>query len=121
MIEQDASDGVRAGSETAAALDDMGSGIEPAISARVRRTFGLLERFAPGIGGAKADRKHHETQSDTAQSNLQTSDDIRSQVFGYHRGAQKFATGQAGKAAYLICAVVVPVEDDQISLLARRA
>jgi pimeloyl-ACP methyl ester carboxylesterase len=50
MIEQDASDGVRAGSETAAALDDMGSGIEPAISARVRRTFGLLERFAPGIG-----------------------------------------------------------------------
>jgi pimeloyl-ACP methyl ester carboxylesterase len=50
MIEQDASDGVRAGSETAAAVDDMGSGIEPAISARVRRAFGLLERFAPGIG-----------------------------------------------------------------------
>src|SRR6201993_1256034 len=50
MIEQGASDGVRADSETAAALDDMGSGIEPAISPRVRRAFGLLERFAPGIG-----------------------------------------------------------------------
>ena len=50
MKPQDASDSRRANLEPAAALDDMGSGIEPAISARVRRTFGLLERFAPGIG-----------------------------------------------------------------------
>jgi pimeloyl-ACP methyl ester carboxylesterase len=50
MKPQDASDSRRAHSEPAAALDDMGSGVEPAISPRVRRAFSLLERLAPGIG-----------------------------------------------------------------------
>jgi pimeloyl-ACP methyl ester carboxylesterase len=50
MNEQDAPDGVHGGPESAAVLDGMGSGIEPAVSARVRRAFGLLERFAPAIG-----------------------------------------------------------------------
>lgn len=49
-MEQGASNDARGGAQTAAALDEMGSGIEPAISPRVRRAFGLLERFAPGIG-----------------------------------------------------------------------
>ena len=31
-------------------LDEVGSGVEPPISPRVRRAFGLLERFAPGVG-----------------------------------------------------------------------
>jgi len=30
--------------------DEMGSGIEPPVSPRVRRAFGLLERFAPAAG-----------------------------------------------------------------------
>jgi hypothetical protein len=36
--------------ETGASGDEAASGIEPAIAPRVRRTFGLLERFAPAVG-----------------------------------------------------------------------
>ena len=36
--------------------DEAGSGIEPPIEPRVRRAFGLLERFAPAVGSRWADR-----------------------------------------------------------------
>jgi pimeloyl-ACP methyl ester carboxylesterase len=49
-MQQDGSEDMRGGSHIAAALDDTGSGIEPAVSLRVRRMFGLLERFAPWMG-----------------------------------------------------------------------
>ena len=50
MNEQGASAGVAIGSDGPGGVDDMGSGVEPAVSPRVRRAFGLLERFAPAIG-----------------------------------------------------------------------
>ena len=36
--------------ETELAGDEAGSGVEPPVAPRVRRAFGLLERFAPAIG-----------------------------------------------------------------------
>ncbi len=36
--------------ETGPSRDEAGSGIEPPIAPRVRRTFGLLERVAPAVG-----------------------------------------------------------------------
>src|SRR6478735_5766660 len=36
--------------ETGPSRDEAGSGIEPPISPKVRRAFGLLERLAPGVG-----------------------------------------------------------------------
>ena len=36
--------------DTGPSRDDAGSGIEPPIAPRVRRAFGLLERFAPAVG-----------------------------------------------------------------------
>jgi pimeloyl-ACP methyl ester carboxylesterase len=36
--------------DTELSRDEVGSGVEPPISPRVRRAFGLLERFAPGVG-----------------------------------------------------------------------
>ncbi|WP_102145646.1 alpha/beta fold hydrolase [Mycobacterium hubeiense] len=35
---------------TEPAREEVGSGVEPPIEPRVRRAFGLLERFAPGLG-----------------------------------------------------------------------
>ena len=50
MNEQGVSADAGIGLEGAVDLDDMGSGVESAVSPRVRRAFGLLERFAPAIG-----------------------------------------------------------------------
>ncbi|MDT5300281.1 MAG: hypothetical protein QOG79_3523 [Mycobacterium sp.] len=36
--------------DTEPSRDEMGSGVEPPVSPRVRRAFGLLERLAPAIG-----------------------------------------------------------------------
>ena len=36
--------------DTELSRDEVGSGIEPPVSPRVRRAFGLLERFAPAVG-----------------------------------------------------------------------
>jgi pimeloyl-ACP methyl ester carboxylesterase len=36
--------------DTAGSSDEAGSGVEPPVAARVRRVFGLLERFAPAQG-----------------------------------------------------------------------
>ena len=36
--------------ETGASPDEAGSGVEPPVEPRVRRAFGLLERFAPAFG-----------------------------------------------------------------------
>jgi pimeloyl-ACP methyl ester carboxylesterase len=38
------------GSDTGVARDETNSGVEPAVSPRVRKAFGLLERFAPAVG-----------------------------------------------------------------------
>jgi pimeloyl-ACP methyl ester carboxylesterase len=38
------------GSDTGVARDETNSGVEPAVSPRVRRAFGMLERFAPAAG-----------------------------------------------------------------------
>ena len=36
--------------ETGPSTDEAGSGVEPPIEPRVRRAFGLLERWAPAVG-----------------------------------------------------------------------
>jgi hypothetical protein len=36
--------------DSAPSRDEAGSGIEPAVTPKVRRAFGLLERFAPALG-----------------------------------------------------------------------
>jgi hypothetical protein len=36
--------------DTGPSRDEAGSGIEPPVAPRVRRTFSLLERFAPAVG-----------------------------------------------------------------------
>ena len=36
--------------ETESRSDEQGSGVEPPVSPKVRRAFGLLERFAPAVG-----------------------------------------------------------------------
>jgi pimeloyl-ACP methyl ester carboxylesterase len=50
MNQQDPPQQTGAGADRALARDAMGSGVEPEVSPRVRRAFGLLERFAPAIG-----------------------------------------------------------------------
>jgi pimeloyl-ACP methyl ester carboxylesterase len=50
MIDDDAAACTRVRPQVAPALDDMGSGVEPVVSRRVRRAFGLLERCAPALG-----------------------------------------------------------------------
>lgn len=50
MINRESTDEVGGGSSSPTVLDVQGSGVQPPIATRVRRTFWLLERFAPALG-----------------------------------------------------------------------